>query len=161
MPTTEVSTIELFIRQWGGWIGLLIFFLYAKVWPLIADKWFPSLMKKSEESHRQQLKQKEAEYQARLVEIRDDIEFRRGIERERAAAAKVTSDAIQQLGVAMIQTNERIAQIMANQATILDRQNDTLSALNTAVTEMKERLARRQGYEERKRETGPLDKDKP
>jgi hypothetical protein len=152
MPPSELSTFELFIKTYGGWIGLAVFFLYAKVWPLIADKWFPTLMKNQE-----------TEYQQRLIEVREDIEFRRGIERDRAAAAKVTSDAIQQLSLAMMQTNERMMTILENQKRIQEQQLDTQKFLSDSIAAMREARAHQQGFVEGKHapKTGPLDEKKP
>lgn len=149
MPGSEINTIEVFLGHYGGYIGLGLSILVLFVLIPLRDRWLPSV-----------LKQKELEHQQRLTELREDIEFRRGIERDRAAAAKITSDAIQSLSQAMVQTNERIAQILVNQIRIQEAQVATQKALNEAVADMREAVARREGYEKRKRETGPLGEDK-
>ena len=145
MPGSEIATIETFIGHYGGYLGLLISIVVLFILIPLRDKWLPSVIKRREQ-----------ENQEKMDRVREDVEFHRAIERERVQSANVTAEAIRRLSDAMIQTNERIAMILDNQMEIQRRQTDTLSALNTAVTEMKERVAHKAGYEERKRETGPM-----
>ena len=151
MPQGEVSTIELFFRTWGGWIGLAAYVIIMQGVPFFRTQWWPSVVKN-----------KEAEYQQRIIEVREDIEFRRGIERDRAAAAKVTSDAIQQLALAMVQQGERMTVILDNQRKIQEQQLDTQTFLSESLAAMREARAHQAGYTEGKHapKTGPLKDDK-
>lgn len=183
MPGSEINTIEVFLGHYGGYIGLGLSLLVLFVLVPLRDRWLPSVLKQKELEHQQRLKQQEVEHQHRIKQIeeetqqritvmREDVEFRRTIERDRAAAAKVTSDAIQALSGAtqdmertMALTNDRIATILVNQVDIQKTLIAILQALpllasqqslNEAVSDMKETVSRREGYEQRKRETGPL-----
>lgn len=179
MTLTELWT---FIKDGGGWVAFIVFFLYEKVWPLIADKIIPAKLKESQDKLSAQIDQAEEGRNAmiqmtqdlreeRAQQYREDQKFRQEIERDRLAAAKETTEAIkatnmaiQELARSNIQTNERLEQIMRNQTVIMDRQDDILKTLNDAINRMTETVARREGYDKGKKEhkpgdTGPLSDD--
>lgn len=124
----------------GGWILLILYFLYKEVWPLITNKLIPAKMKTLEEQRLQ-----------RVAELDDERSFRREVELDRSKTLIAISDAIQKLSVSMAQTNERIATILTNQQMILNQQNATFAVLTDAIGDMKEAAAKR-----RKGDTGQL-----
>lgn len=171
-----------FIRDGGGWLVLVVYFLYKEVWPLITTKIIPAKMKESQDKLAAQIKSADEirtaqERQAqelreeRAQQNREDQKFRQEVEAQRLVAARETTEAIkatnfaiQELARSNIQTNERLEQIMKNQTVIMDRQDDILKVLNEAITRMTETVARREGYDRGKKEhklgdTGPLSDD--
>src|SRR3972149_552581 len=94
-------TLDLFIEHYGGWIGLLVYFLYKQVWPLFSKKIIPS----------------------RLKEIEDERQFYRAVEKGRLEETKKISEAVQTLALSMVQTNTNIQQILSNQTLIIARQD--------------------------------------
>jgi hypothetical protein len=126
--------------QDGGWLILIVYFLYKEVWPLISNKIIPA-----------QIKNMEAQRMERVNELENDRAFHREMETQRAQMLDKISQAIQELSIAMAQTNERIATLLANQQLILTQQNATFGVLTDAIGDMKEAAARR-----RKGDTGEL-----
>ena len=118
--------------QDGGWVVLIIYFLYKEVWPIIANKIIPA-----------SIKSLEAQRVERFNELENDRSFHREMETERAKTLQAISEAIQNLSVAMTQTNERIASLLANQQLIIAQQNATFGVLTDAIGDMKEAAAKR------------------
>lgn len=130
-------TLEQFIAAYGGWIGFVLFFLYTKLWPLVADKIIPTRLKRVNDEQAAKLKQIEAEQAATIKRATDDQEFmHRIVESQLATAAKI-ADAVQNMALNMSQTNERMVAIKDTQTQILDRQNATLDILNDAIMDMR------------------------
>jgi hypothetical protein len=134
-----VEQITLLVKE-GGWIVLVVYFMYKEVWPLITGKLIPA-----------SLKNLEAQRIDRVDELKEEREFRHEIERQRLQSAQTTEKAIQALAVAMTQTNERIAMILTNQQLIINQQQATFSVMTDAIGDMKEAAAKR-----RKGDTGDL-----
>ena len=134
-----IEQITLLVKE-GGWIVLVVYFLYKEVWPLITGKLIPA-----------SLKNMEAQRIDRVDELKEEREFRHEIERQRLQSAQDTEKAIQALAVAMTQTNERIAMILTNQQLIINQQQATFSVMTDAIGDMKEAAAKR-----RKGDTGQL-----
>ena len=134
-----IEQITLLVKE-GGWIVLVVYFLYKEVWPLITGKLIPA-----------SLKNMEAQRIDRVDELKEEREFRHEIERQRLQSAQDTEKAIQALAVAMTQTNERIAMILTNQQLIINQQQATFSVMTDAIGDMKEAAAKR-----RKGDTGDL-----
>lgn len=134
-----IEEITLLVKE-GGWIVLVVYFLYKEVWPLITGKLIPA-----------SLKNLEAQRIDRVDELKEEREFRHEIERQRLLSAQTTEKAIQALAVAMTQTNERIAMILTNQQLIINQQQATFSVMTDAIGDMKEATAKR-----RKGDTGDL-----
>ena len=126
----ELDQITLLVKE-GGWIVLVVYFLYKEVWPLITGKLIPA-----------SLKNLEAQRIDRVDELKEEREFRHEIERQRLNSAQTTEKAIQALAVAMTQTNERIASILTNQQLIISQQTATLGVLTEAIGDMKAATAR-------------------
>ena len=126
----ELDQITLLVKE-GGWIVLVVYFLYKEVWPLITGKLIPA-----------SLKNLEAQRIDRVDELKEEREFRHEIERQRLQSAQTTEKAIQALAVAMTQTNERIASILTNQQLIISQQTATLGVLTEAIGDMKAATAR-------------------
>ena len=134
-----VEQITLLVKE-GGWIVLVVYFMYKEVWPLITGKLIPA-----------SLKNMEAQRIDRVDELKEEREFRHEIERQRLLSAQTTEKAIQALAVAMTQTNERIAMILTNQQLIINQQQASFSVMTDAIGDMKEAAAKR-----RKGDTGQL-----
>ena len=126
----ELDQITLLVKE-GGWIVLVVYFLYKEVWPLITGKLIPA-----------SLKNLEAQRIDRVDELKEEREFRHEIERQRLNSAQTTEKAIQALAVAMTQTNERIASTLTNQQLIISQQTATLGVLTEAIGDMKAATAR-------------------
>ena len=126
----ELDQITLLVKE-GGWIVLVVYFLYKEVWPLITGKLIPA-----------SLKNLEAQRIDRVDELKEEREFRHEIERQRLNSTQTTEKAIQALAVAMTQTNERIASILTNQQLIISQQTATLGVLTEAIGDMKAATAR-------------------
>ena len=126
----ELDQITLLVKE-GGWIVLVVYFLYKEVWPLITGKLIPA-----------SLKNLEAQRIDRVDELKEEREFRHEIERQRLNSAQTTEKAIQALAVAMTQTNERIASILTNQQLIISQQTATFGVLTEAIGDMKAATAR-------------------
>ena len=126
----ELDQITLLVKE-GGWIVLVVYFLYKEVWPLITGKLIPA-----------SLRNLEAQRIDRVDELKEEREFRHEIERQRLNSAQTTEKAIQALAVAMTQTNERIASILTNQQLIISQQTATLGVLTEAIGDMKAATAR-------------------
>lgn len=178
----SLNELWTFIHDGGGWLVLVVYFLYKEVWPLITQKILPAKMKADQDKLNAQIKSADEIRQAqerqaaelreeRAQQNREDRKFRQEVEAQRLIAAretteaiKATNDAIQKLAQSNIQTNERLEMIMKNQTVIMDRQDDILKVLNDAITRMTETVARREGYDRGKKEhklgdTGPLSDD--
>ena len=126
-----LESIEKIIAE-GGWIILVVYFLYKEVWPLITNKLIPASMKNAE-----------VERLARVSDLEDERKFRREMEQERSKTLAAISTAISNLSVSMTQTNERIAAILTNQQLIISQQTATFGVLTEAVGDMKAATARR------------------
>jgi uncharacterized coiled-coil protein SlyX len=126
-----LDDIEKIIAE-GGWIILVVYFLYKEVWPLITGKLIPASMKKAE-----------ADRLERVLDLEDERQFRREMEQERSKTLAAISQAISNLSVSMTQTNERIAAILTNQQLIISQQTATFGVLTEAVGDMKAATARR------------------
>jgi hypothetical protein len=118
--------LEMFVRTYGGWLGLLIYFLYKEVWGVIKNKVIPN-----------QLKTQEAQRLERVDELSEERAFRRSVETERLKEQQKISDAVQKLASSMMQTNSNIQSILTNQTLILTRQDTTLNVVNDAVSDMR------------------------
>lgn len=141
------------VVQDGGWVVLVIYFLYKEVWPLVTNKIIPATLKSVEE-----------EKKARLNELESDRVFHREMETERAKTLNLITNAIQELSKAMAETGSMQTSILKNQEHIMRTQDETLSILNSAIRQMTEVTSERLGYEKGKREhkkgdTGPLSSD--
>lgn len=158
MDWAEFSTA---IRD-GGWIILLVYFLYKELWPLITKKVLPAQMKAVEDQRAELAREKREDREQRLQQQKEEAEFRHGIEQERLKSAQATSSAIQQLSIAMMQTNERIATILENQRLILSAQGNNHAFLVEAISDMRADVAHKQGLQEGKHlpKTGPIGTDK-
>lgn len=126
-----IEQIALAVKE-GGWIILIVYFLYKEVWPLLSNKIIPASMKNME-----------AQRLERVAELESDRVFRREMELERAKTLAAISQAIHDLSISMAQTNERIAALLANQQLIITQQNSTFGVLTDAIGDMKEATARR------------------
>ena len=126
-----IEQITLLIKD-GGWVILAVYFLYKEVWPLVTHKLIPASMKNME-----------SQRMDRVLELKEEREFRHEIERQRLNASQTTEKAIQSLAVAMTQTNERIASILTNQQLIISQQTATFGVLTEAIGDMKAATARR------------------
>jgi L-cysteine desulfidase len=135
--------IKFFTETYGGWIGLVMYFAYKELWPLIYSKLIPAKLKAIEDAR----KDMELEQLAKLKELEADHNFHREIERERLIETRKISEATQTLALSMVQTNSNIQSILTNQTLILTRQDSTLSVLNNAVSDMRAKT----GTESRKR----------
>jgi len=89
------------------------------------------------------MKNMESQRMDRVLELKEEREFRHEIERQRLNASQTTEKAIQSLAVAMTQTNERIASILTNQQLIISQQTATFGVLTEAIGDMKAATARR------------------
>lgn len=83
------------ISTYGGWVGLIIYFLYNQLWPFISKRSVT------------------------------DREFQHQMEMRRITAQEKVSEAVSLLSVSMAQTNERIATIQTNQVMMMEKQNAT------------------------------------
>ena len=111
------------LETYGGWIGLIVYFLYKDVWPVIRTKLIPN----------------------KVQEWEDERAFHRGLEKERLSETKRMTDAIVNLSLFMSQTNERVANVLINQQLILSRQDATLTVLTNAVADMRAMTGTRKG----------------
>ena len=127
----DLEQITLLVKD-GGWVILAVYFLYKEVWPLVTHKLIPASMKNME-----------TQRMDRVLELKEEREFRHEIERQRLNSAQTTEKAIQALAVAMTQTNERIASILTNQQLIISQQTATFGVLTEAIGDMKAATARR------------------
>ena len=118
--------MHIFIEQYGPWLGLLIYFTYKEIWPLLAKKIIPAQIKNSADRRT-----------ADLNKLEEDRLFHRRIETERLNYLQEQTTAIQSLANSMTQTNERIATILSNQSLILNRQDTTFSVLTDAIADMR------------------------
>lgn len=146
----------------GGWVVLLVYFLYKELWPLISKQFIPAQMKAVEEQRAELVREKKEDREAKLQQQREENEFRHEIERERLKSAQATSLAIQQLSTAMVTTNERMLTILENQKRIQEQQLDTQQFLSDSIAAMREARAHAAGVKEGKNmpKTGPLQSDK-
>jgi hypothetical protein len=124
------------LDKFGVVVGLAILIVIALI-PLVRDKVIPALIKERE----------------------DREVFRRQVELERLASAKKTDASIAALAGYMATMTERMTVILNNQATIQDRENDILEALNNGISAMRERVARSEGIEQGRRLHKPGDTD--
>ncbi len=148
MPSTELSTFELFIKTYGGWIGFALVFLYFKVWPLIADKLIPAKIKEGEE---------------RAAAIEDERKWLRQMFAEQVEALQAIKTNLVQINADNTAIREQGGTIVGNQQTIIQKQDMHHNEMLKAVGKMDERVARMDGIAEGKRlpKTGPLQDDKP
>jgi len=103
----QPTEFELFLKTYGGWLGLVLYFMYNRLWPFIAKKSIT------------------------------EAEFHRQMDLRRIEAQEKIAEAVATVSNSITQTNERIATIMANQALMLNRQDATHNALLDAVSDMK------------------------
>lgn len=125
------------IDKYGVPLGLAILIIVALI-PVVRDRLIPAIID--------------------ILKSRDA--FQRQIELDRLASAKKTDENISALATSMVQLTAMIPIILQNQTTIQERENDILQTLNSAITSMRETVARREGYEQRKKDTGPLGEGK-
>ena len=126
-----IDQITLLVKE-GGWIILVVYFLYKEVWPLITGKLIPASMKNME-----------AQRLERVSELESERQFRHEMEQDRSRTLTAISQAISNLSVSMAQTNERIASILTNQQLIISQQTATFGVLTEAIGDMKAATARR------------------
>lgn len=103
------------LEIYGGWLGLLLYFLYKDVWPIIVRKVIP----------------------AQIKEIESEREFHREMERERLVETRKMATAVTELSIYMSQTNERIAGVLSNQQLIITRQDIQANSMNEAIADMR------------------------
>jgi len=108
-------TLGNFIELYGGWAGLIIYFIYKEIWPLLTKKIIPS----------------------RLKEIEDDRHFYQLVEKERLEETKKIAEAVQTLALSMVQTNTNIQAILTNQSLIISRQDSIYNVLNEGIADMR------------------------
>lgn len=164
-----MTPFETFITTYGGWIGLVVFVLVDKVVPLLFDKIIPASLKRADEERESRMKALEEERLADLAERAEDRKFRRQMDAERAEELKAIRQAMEAMNNNLTQVNAslnsvRLAEtdIITNQRTILDKQDDHHNAMLGAISSMRESVARRDGIAEGKKlpKTGPIgDKD--
>ncbi len=122
----------------GGWLFFLLFFLYKEAWPLVTKQFLPAQMKAVEEQRAELAREKKEDRENKLQVQKEEMEFRHQIEQERLKSAQATSQAIQQLSIAMVQTNERMLTILENQRKIQEQQLDTQQFLSDSIAAMRE-----------------------
>jgi hypothetical protein len=116
----------------GGWIILVVYFVYKELWPLITNKLIPASMRTMESQRLE-----------RAAELESERLFRREMDQDRSKTLAAISEAIGKLSVSMAQTNERIATLLANQQLIISQQSATFGILSDAIGDMKAATARR------------------
>lgn len=103
------------LETYGGWMGLIIYFLYKDVWPVFSHKIIPSKIK----------------------ELESEREFHRMQEANQIANMNMVAKATQLLSESMVQTNERIAFIMDNQKLIISQGQATYNILSEGIADMR------------------------
>jgi len=103
------------VELYGPWAAMVIMFLYFKLWPLLEQKIIPTVLEKD----------------------KTEQEYRRSIESRQAIALEGIQAAIATLSINMAQTNERITNILTNQALIIQGLGTTQLTLSNAISDMK------------------------
>lgn len=99
------------LREYG-WAAVLLYFFVREIWPSVRDRLIPSYVaerKRKQEEEINERKHKAEEDNAYRCRLED-------LEKRQVAAFEKVGDAVQQMSVAMVLTNERLAQMIASQA---------------------------------------------
>ena len=118
--------LQYLVETYGGWIALLLFFLYKQVWPLVATKLIPDRLQKEKDL-----------LEARIKSEQNDKEFYRSLQTRQADAMDKLTVAIQTIVINIAETNANIANILANQSLILHRIDKTHDLVSGGITDMK------------------------
>jgi len=118
------------MAQWG-WLGLLIYILLKDILPLITKKWIPAKIQEAEDERR-----------ARVQELEDERRWKKEIDMERLQELKQIAQSTTALTLSMTQMNERVANMLVNDQTIMSKQDSHHQAMMDAVGDMREVVAR-------------------
>lgn len=99
---------ETFTAQYGGWIGLALYFIYHQLWPFVTKRSVT------------------------------EQEFEQGMEERRVVSGEKVAEAVQIMSTNMVLTNERIANLQSNQLLMMQKQNDTHDMLASAISDLKQ-----------------------
>lgn len=106
-----MENFELLIKTYGGWMAFVLFFLYNKVWPLVAERLVPSSIEAS----------------------KSERDFRNQMFIRQADASDKIATAVQDIAVAMAKTNERLNLLEKKDDQILQRQEATFVVLTDVL----------------------------
>ncbi len=144
--------IEQILARWG-WIGVLALWLLPRAWTFITERWFPGRLREAKERREAYQKQIEREAREREQEARAEREaratlLRAQIEREARddkRQERITM-AIEQIAIALVTNNERLATLLAGQTQhiqfTVSAHNDVIDKLHgaTALIQTDQRL---------------------
>lgn len=127
-----MTSLEKFLELYGVWIGLGVYILVKDVVPFLFQKFIP-----------ERIKSVESQRKDRVGELAQERVWQHQVEQDRQTVLAALAKSMQDLALSNVQTNANIVTIMANQSRILSKQDSHHDIMIDAITDMKEKTAKR------------------
>ena len=102
-------------ERFGGWLALLLYFLYNKFWPLMEKQIVPS----------------------KLAANMNILEFEQQLELRRQETNEKIAESLQEYAIGMTTTNERIEHILQNQTEMMEQHRQMYELVSDGLTDMR------------------------